>query len=152
MKKLFDKCMEMYKKYKEIIDYLVVGGVVTVINFISYCIPSRVFKIDPVISQVIAWVVSVISAYVLNKIFVFKSKTNSFKELMTEMWSFIFGRLATGALCDVGLFVLMYNILHINDLVSKVTTQVLVVILNYVLSKLVIFKNKAKTENTDSAK
>ncbi len=152
MKKLFNKCMELYKKYKEIIDYLVVGGIVTVINFISYCIPAKIFHIDPVISQVIAWVVSVISAYVLNKIFVFRSKTNSFKELMTEMWSFIIGRLATGALCDVGLFVLMYNILHINDIVSKITTQVLVVILNYVLSKLVIFKNKTKTENADSAK
>ena len=58
------------------------------------------------------------------------------------MASFVFARLFTGALCDVGLFALMIHVLNINDIVSKITTQVLVVVLNYVLSKLVIFKNK----------
>ena len=58
------------------------------------------------------------------------------------MFSFIFARLFTGALCDIGLFALMINILGINDIVSKITTQILVVILNYVLSKLVIFKKE----------
>ena len=137
-----EKIKELFFKYKEIISYLFFGGCTTIVNFVSYYIPARVLGIDEIVSNVIAWCVSVLFAYITNKIFVFSSKTENIKQTIKEFASFVFARLFTGALCDVGLFALMIHILNINDIVSKITTQVLVVVLNYVLSKLVIFKNK----------
>ena len=136
------KIKELYLKYKEIINYLFFGGCTTIVNFISYYIPARIIGIDEVISNSIAWCISVLFAYVTNKIFVFSSKKENLVGILKEMFSFIFARLFKGALCDIGLFALMINILGINDIVSKITTQILVVILNYVLSKLVIFKKE----------
>ena len=136
------KIKELYLRYKEIINYLFFGGCTTIVNFISYYIPARIIGIDEVISNSIAWCISVLFAYVTNKIFVFSSKKENLVGILKEMFSFIFARLFTGALCDIGLFALMINILGINDIVSKITTQILVVILNYVLSKLVIFKKE----------
>lgn len=89
-----------------------------------------------------SWLVAVIFAYVVNKIFVFESKTNSKKELVKEFISFIACRVVSGITCDVGTFALMVKVLHINDIISKVVTQVMVVVLNYVFSKLIIFKKK----------
>lgn len=135
-----EKIKQLYLKYKEIINYLFFGGCTTVVNFISYYIPARIFGVDEIISNVIAWCVSVLFAYITNKLFVFSSKTESLSHTIKEMFSFIFARLFTGVLCDISLFALMIYVLHINDIVSKITTQVIVVVLNYVLSKLVIFK------------
>ena len=137
-----EKIKELYLKYKEIINYLFFGGCTTIVNFVSYYIPARIIGIDEIISNVIAWCVSVLFAYITNKLFVFSSKTESLIQTIKEMFSFIFARLFTGVLCDVSLFALMIYVLHINDIVSKITTQVIVVVLNYVLSKLVIFKKK----------
>ncbi len=141
-----EKIKQLYLKYKEIINYLVFGGCTTVVNFISYYIPSNILGIDEIISNIIAWVISVLFAYFTNKIFVFDSKTESLKESLKEMISFILARLFTGALCDVGMFAFMIHVLAINDVISKVTTQVAVVILNYILSKLVIFRKKHEKE------
>ena len=138
-----EKIKGLYLKYKEIINYLFFGGCTTVVNFISYYIPARVFGVDEIISNIIAWCISVLFAYITNKLFVFSSKTNNFVGILKEMFSFIFARLFTGALCDVGLFALMIDVLGINDIISKITTQILVVVLNYVFSKLIIFKKKS---------
>ena len=138
-----EKIKGLYLKYKEIINYLFFGGCTTVVNFISYYIPARVFGVDEIISNIIAWCISVLFAYITNKLFVFSSKTNNFVGILKEMFSFIFARLFTGALCDVGLFALMIDVLGINDIISKITTQILVVVLHYVFSKLIIFKKKS---------
>ena len=138
-----EKIKGLYLKYKEIINYLFFGGCTTVVNFISYYIPARVFGVDEIISNIIAWCISVLFAYITNKLFVFSSKTDNFVGILKEMFSFIFARLFTGALCDVGLFALMIDVLGINDIISKITTQILVVVLNYVFSKLIIFKKKS---------
>lgn len=135
-----EKIKQLYEKYKEIINYLFFGGCTSIVNFVSYYIPARILGINEIVSNIIAWVVSVLFAYITNKIFVFASKNGSFKETMKEFFSFVFARLFTGALCDVGIFALMINVLGINDIISKITTQVLVVVLNYIFSKLVIFK------------
>lgn len=132
----------MYLKYKEIVNYLICGGLSTVVNFASYYVFARVFKIDEVISSAMSWVAAVIFAYIVNKIFVFESKTSGKKELVKEFVSFIACRIVSGITCDVGTFALMVKVLHINDIISKVVTQVMVVVLNYVFSKLIIFKQK----------
>lgn len=136
------KIKQLYLKYKEVINYLIFGGCTTIVNFISYYIPSNIFSVDKIVSNAIAWIISVLFAYVTNKLFVFESKTETIVETIKEMTSFILGRLLTGFLCDIAMFALMINVLKINDVISKLTTQVAVVVLNYVFSKLIIFKKK----------
>lgn len=139
---MIERIKELYIKYKEIINYLFFGGCTTVVNFVSYYIPSNLLGIDEIVSNIIAWIVSVLFAYITNKIFVFESKDKDLKKNIKELISFVAARLLTGALCDIGLFALMVKILKLNDIISKVTTQVIVVVVNYVISKLVIFKKE----------
>lgn len=137
-----EKIKELYIKYKEIINYLIFGALSTVVNFITYYISARLLGIDEVVSSGISWFCSVLFAYITNKIFVFESKTNGIKELVKEITTFFLARVLSGILCDVGTFAIMVKVLHINDMVSKVVTQVMVIIVNYVLSKLIIFRKK----------
>lgn len=138
------KIKELYIKYKEVINYLIFGVLSTVVNFVTYYIVAKLIGIDEVISSGISWFCSVTFAYITNKIFVFESKTNTARELIKEVVSFFLARVLSGALCDVGTFALMVKVLHINDIISKLVTQVMVVIVNYVLSKLIIFRKKCK--------
>lgn len=133
---------ELYKKYKEIVNYLVFGGCSTLVNFISYYIFARLLGIDEVISSGLSWFCAVLFAYITNKIFVFESKTETKKAFFTEMISFFLARILSGILCDVGTFALMVKVFHINDIFSKIVTQVVVVIVNYVFGKFFIFKKK----------
>ncbi len=137
---------ELYLKYKEIINYIIFGGLTTVTNFVVYFICTKLFSIDEVISNGIAWFLSVLFAYVTNKIFVFESKKSGFKEIIVEMSSFFLARVLSGICCDVGTFALMVKVFAINDVVAKIVTQVMVIVMNYVLSKLVIFKKTSNKE------
>ena len=130
----------LYLNYKEIINYLVFGGLTTIVNFVAYCIFARAIGIDEVLSSGIAWVCGVIFAYVTNKIFVFDSKTETKKELLKECASFFLARVVSGITCDVGTFALMVKVFNINDILSKIVTQVMVVIVNYIFSKFVVFR------------
>ena len=139
-----DKIKELYKKYKEVINYLIFGVLTTLVNFVSYFIFAKVFKIDEVISSGLSWLCSVLFAYITNKLFVFESKTTRKREILKEMASFFLSRIVSGALCDVGTFAIMFNVLNINDVVAKLVTQVMVVILNYLLSKLIVFRKSKR--------
>lgn len=139
-----EKIKEQYFKYKEIINYLVFGGLATVVNFVTYFIVARLMGIDKVLSSGISWFFSVLFAYITNKLFVFESKTDGIKAILIEMGSFFLARIVSGILCDVGTFALMVNVFNINDLFAKVVTQIMVVIVNYVFSKLIIFRKKNK--------
>lgn len=134
----------LYLEYKEIINYLIFGAFTMVVNFASYFIFAKLFHIDEVVSSGLSWFCAVLFAYITNKIFVFESKTKTVKEFIKEMMSFFACRVLSGILCDVGTFALMVKVLNINDVIAKIVTQIMVVILNYVLSKLVIFKKKSE--------
>lgn len=138
------KILELYKKYKEVINYLIFGVLSTVVNFVSYFIFAKCFKIDEVISSGLSWFCSVSFAYITNKIWVFESKTTSKKETLKELVSFFMARIVSGALCDVGTFALMVKVLKINDVIAKFITQVMVVVVNYIFSKVFIFKKQEK--------
>ncbi len=131
---------DIYIKYKEIINYLVFGGLTTIVNFVTYFIFTKVIGIEEVLSSGIAWFCSVLFAYITNKLFVFDSKTDGKKALVIECISFFGARVVSGILCDVGTFAIMVKVLHINDIIAKIITQVMVVIVNYVFSKLLVFK------------
>lgn len=133
--------INIYKKNKEIINYLIFGVLTTVVSFVVYFIFAKVFKIDEIISNVISWFFSVLFAFVTNKLYVFESKETGKKTLLKEIISFYLARLFTGVVCDLGVFALMVKMFKINDVLSKLVTQVIVTVLNYVFSKLLVFKN-----------
>ena len=139
-----EKIKELYKKYKEPINYLFFGGCTFVVNFIAYGVFAKIFRVDEVISNIIAWVISVLFAYITNKLFVFESKTEGAKAFLKEMISFVLARVFSGITCDIGTFALMVKVFHINDVISKVVTQIMVIIVNYLLSKLIIFRKNEK--------
>jgi putative flippase GtrA len=137
-----DKILNLYKKYKEIINYLIFGGLSTIVNFASYFIFARCIGIDEVVSSGMSWFCAVLFAYITNKIFVFESRKNNKLDVLKEMGMFFLARILSGILCDVGTFAIMVKVLNINDIISKFITQVMVVIVNYVFSKLIIFKKE----------
>ena len=132
----------LYYKYKEIFDYLFFGGLVTIVNFISYYIPANIIGVDKIVSNLIAFIISVIFAYVVNKEYVFETKWEGIQNVFKEFSSFVISRIGTGLLCDILIFAFMINILNINDVISKIFTQILVVILNYIVGKWFVFKQK----------
>ncbi len=140
-KSIFGLCMCLYVKYKEVILYLVFGGLTTLVNIVSYAVFARILNMDTVTGTSVAWLISVIFAYITNKIFVFESKTNTFALLVKECVSFFGCRLATGVM-DVAIMYLSVDLLHFNDIVMKIVSNVFVVILNYIFSKLFIFRRE----------
>ena len=140
-----EKIKELYTKYKEIINYLIFGVLTTVVNIVTYAIFARLFHVDEVVSNIIAQIISILFAYVTNKIYVFESKSTKLKDVLREMVSFFGCRIFTAVL-DTLLFSFMIKILFMNDLIAKCITQVVVIVLNYVFSKLIIFRKKDKKD------
>ncbi|MCX4327320.1 MAG: GtrA family protein [Lachnospiraceae bacterium] len=138
---MFSKIWELYLKYKEVILYLVFGGLTTLVNIVTYAVFAYVFNTDTVTSTAGAWLVSVIFAYITNKIFVFESRTDTFALLFKECASFFGCRLATGIM-DIAVMYVSVDLLHFNDIIMKIVSNVLVVVLNYIFSKLFIFKKE----------
>lgn len=146
MKKIFEKLWGLYKKYEEIINYLIFGVLTTVVSIASYALFAKVFHIQYMISTVIAWIVSVTFAYVTNKLFVFKSKNLGLKLTFIECIKFYAARIFT-LLVDLALKSFFVEILHLDDMIATIINQVIIIVLNYVLSKIVVFRNKNKSNN-----
>lgn len=142
MNKILKNIKELYLKYKEVINYLIFGGLTTIVNFVCYFIFAKLIGMDEVISSGLAWFCSVLFAYITNKLFVFESKTKTIYAFFEEMISFFLARIVSGALCDVGTFAVMVKGFHINDILAKIVTQIMVVIVNYFFSKLIVFRKK----------
>ena len=124
------------QKNKEIIMYLVCVVLTTVVNIVVYYIFSNLLHMNYLFSNAMAWFLSVLFAYVTNRKYVFDSKNN---QIIKEAISFFGSRLATGIM-DMVLMWFLVNFNIVNDVVAKVVVNVIVVILNYILSKLVVFK------------
>lgn len=140
IKNIWNWGWKIYRKYEEIWNYLITGALGVLVNIISYSL-CRLVGIDIYISNVISWIISVLFMYLTNKLFVFKSKTNNKIELLKEFVSFVFARVFT-LVVETGILYLGSKILHINDIIVKVIAQIVIIILNYLLSKLWIFKVK----------
>lgn len=147
MKQLYEKCLGLYKKYKETILYLVFGGLTTLINIVAFWALNKLFVLSMdkdaalMVSNAAAWVISVLFAFVTNKLFVFESKSLHIGLVLKELVLFVAARLFSGAL-DMGIMYLFVSILGFNELLIKILSNILVIIINYVLSKLIIFKKK----------
>ena len=134
-----DKLKYLLKKYKFIILYGIFGVLTTIINIVTYALCYDMFNISNVVSNIIAWILSVLFAFITNKIWVFESKCFDFKIFIKELWNFIVCRLATGAL-DLGIMYVGVDLLKGPALILKIASNIIVIILNYVMSKLFVFK------------
>lgn len=133
---------------REITLYIVFGVLTTLINVATYALLARVVGVDYLVSNAVAWIVSVLFAHVTNKFFVFRSMVLELRKALRELASFVGSRALTGLL-DMGLMYLLVDVLDVNDLWSKVGVNALVVVLNYVLGKYYVFANRdGRTESS----
>lgn len=141
---------KLYHTYQEAIDYLFWGGMTTAVSWGSYSLFVLLLQgVDSVVfwANICSWVCAVLFAFITNKLWVFQSKSWAADILFPEVTKFLSSRIATGvfemvavpALVAVGL---NQTIFGIDGMVSKILVSVIVVILNYILSKLFVFKNK----------
>lgn len=132
-----DSIKALFKKYKQIILYLFFGGCTTLINWVAYVLFYNLLSFENVTSTVIAWVISVAFAFVTNKIWVFESAGG--KNLFFEIWTFVAARLITGLL-DVAVMYMAVDIMDMNANLWKLLSNIIVIVLNYIFSKFIIFK------------
>ncbi len=146
MKKLWDFGWGIYRKHEEGINYLIFGFLAFVLNYILYFVFADAVAMHYMAATGLSWVLTVVFAYWTNRTFVFKSQNKETKAVVTEFVSFIGARVATEVL-ELGLMYLMVDVMAVNDKISKLICQVIVILANYVLSKIWIFKDTSKKGN-----
>lgn len=139
LKEIYQNCKNLYMKYKEVINYLIFGFLSFVVSMLTYYLARLCF--DYVVSNLVSWIMAVIFAYVTNKRFVFESKVNSKQKLIKEFFVFVMSRIFTLILETILMYV-MIDWIHMNDMLVKVIAQIVVILTNYILSKLIIFKKQ----------
>ena len=137
--KMMGKLRVLIRKYYDILVYLFFGVLTTVVNYIVYLPCYNLLHLSAAVSNAIAWVAAVAFAYLTNKPFVFKSYDWSAKTVVPELTKFVGSRIASGALETVIIFVTV-DLLLWDGNIMKLFTSVLVVVMNYVASKLLVFK------------
>ncbi len=151
---------KLYNKYKEVILYVVFGVLTTLVNFATFWLFTKILGEDLyLLNNAIAWIVSVIFAYITNKIWVFDSKSFNFKILVKEITSFVVARLFSFGVEELGIW-LFVDVLSFGEraftifgftitgqMVAKVFLAVIVVIMNYFFSKFIIFAKKKDSKN-----
>lgn len=130
----------LLSKNRQILLYLIFGVLTTILSFLTYlCLVNSFLNSDNIIelqvANVISWFISIIFAYITNKKYVFSSKSNS----KTEFLNFLSSRVFT-LFIDMLIMFIFVSIFHINDLIIKIFSQIVVILLNYLLSKFIVFK------------
>ena len=142
---MVSKLQQMLKndKTREVIAYLIIGFLTTVLNLFVYYVctnfflnPEKIINVE--IANVIAWTVAVIFAYFANRIIVFRSKNSN---VINEGIKFFLGRIFT-LLLELALMALMISVMHINDQIAKIICQVVIIVSNYIISKIFVFKKE----------
>lgn len=138
---MVEKIRALVEKHYDILAYLFFGVLTTVVNYVVYLPCYNLLQLTAAFSNVIAWAAAVAFAYLTNKPFVFRSHDWSAKTVIPELTKFVGSRIASGAL-ETGIIFLTVDVLLWNGNVMKLVTSVLVVIINYVASKLLVFRKK----------
>ena len=138
-----NKLLEIYKKHKEIINYLIVGGLTTLVSMALFYGSTWTFldgndALELQIANVLSWIGAVVFSYFANRIFVFESKE---KNILKEFVAFVSSRVLT-LLLDMGTMFVLSTLLQINYNISKIFAMVLVTVGNYVIGKFLVFKKK----------
>lgn len=134
---------KIYLKYKEIINYLIFGVLTTVVSLLTYYLlvytilnPNNPIELQ--IANIISWITCVTFAYITNRKYVFNSKD---KNIIKEIIKFYSSRLST-LFIDMLIMFIFVTKLNLNDKIIKIIVQIIIIVLNYTLSKLLVFKNK----------
>ncbi len=137
-----DNHISWYNKLKEIIWYGFFGVLTTIINIISFYLLDKT-GLNLYISNLIAWIISVLFAFITNKLFVFESKSLKINIVLKEMVSFIFFRLLSLGIDMLGMYVCI-SLMSMGKMIAKILMNIVVIIANYIFSKLFIFKREVK--------
>ena len=152
MKKWLEMCKDLYRRHAEVVHYLFFGALCTAINIGVFAVLKRFSQLETDWINIIAWLISVLFAYVTNRLWVFQSKTHG-QAALREFAYFMACRLLTGVIDQ---FIVVYGVdvllpryvpegqLYLWSVGIKVFSNVLVIIANYVFSKLLIFRKKKK--------
>ena len=132
---MIDEILKLIKKYKEVILYLIFGALTTVINIVLYAVLYEI-GIENLTATAISWFFAVLFAFFTNRAWVFEKKENAF---LKECVSFYASRLATLGV-DMLIMYIFVDIMSYNNYVMKVFANIIVIVLNYVLSKFFVFK------------
>ncbi|MGG2063548.1 GtrA family protein [Bacillus sp. S14(2024)] len=130
---------------KEFINYVIFGVLTTLVNIVCYALLTKVFQIDYKWATTIAWIVSVLFAFVTNKLYVFQSKPKSAASILKEFISFMFFR-GLSYVLDIASMIVLVEWLGWNDLIAKVIANGIVIIVNYFASKYIIFQTNHSKE------
>lgn len=131
----------LYTRYKEILLYVFFGALTTVVSFGTFYIFADLLNIHELIANVISWIFAVTFAYVTNRTWVFGDKAHTRSGIMREAAAFYSGRLATLGFEELVIFIFV-TVLGFNDMIIKIIATVGVLVLNYIISKLVVFKKE----------
>ena len=136
------KIWALYKKFEEMVNYLIVGVLTTIVSWAAYALCKLVMDVDNAvmmqIAVIIRWVAGVVFGYFTNRRFVFKSKN---PDMLKEAAGFASSRLVTLFL-DMFVMWLLPTIFHVNDWIATFISAVLVTVMNYIFSKFIVFRKK----------
>lgn len=120
-------------------NYLVFGVLTTLVNIVSFALLDKWLGFDYKLAATIAWILSVVFAFITNKLYVFQSRTADIGAVVREFVSFVFFR-GLSYLLDIGTLIVLVELFHVDSVIAKIAANVLVVVFNYFASKYVIFK------------
>ena len=132
---------KLFERYRDVIPYLFFGVCTTFMNIAVYWICAHLFSMGVMASTIFAWIAAVLFAYITNRKWVFHSEVKGVTAILRETVAFFGCRLATGILDWIMMFILV-DCLHLNDLAIKILANIMVIILNYMASKIVIFRKQ----------
>lgn len=135
---MFNKIWSVYQKHKELINYLIVGGIGTFVSILTFAVLINL-GLSTVVANTISWFIVVVLMYILNRYFVFSEHATGFVGIVREILSFFAARVATLFIEDFIVW-LGIDVMNFNAIIIKVIGQITVIVLNYVASKLFIFK------------
>ena len=138
---MMGRIRELLVKHWEVLSYLFFGVLTTAVNYVTFAVAVQLLPVSATVCNVIAWVVAVAFAYLTNKPFVFRSHDWSAKTVVPELGKFLSCRIGSGVMETV-IILISVDILGGNKYLWKLLTNVLVVIVNYIGSKLLVFRKK----------
>lgn len=156
-KDLFDLLMEkrcfrflnpFYKRHKEVLLYLFFGGLSFLVNVGSFIFLNKSLSLNELVANVISWIVTVLFVYVTNKLWVFKVDVKTMKAAIFQILSFFTGRLGTLFLEEAIIFVFITK-MDLNSTIVKIVAQIIVIVANYVISKLVVFRSEENDKKSN---
>lgn len=140
-----DKIRDLYKKYKDVVPYVFFGVCTTIVNVVVYWFFAYVLMQATMLSTIIAWIAAVLFAYITNRKWVFHSQAYGVANIMKEIVSFFSCRFATGIIDWLCMYIFV-DVLGANGVLIKLVANIIVIVLNYIASKLLIFRRKSDDE------